>query len=73
MLKGIAPPSPFPKARGRKSELAGHTSGRKCCVTPAFSGIPNKGDKMEAKKNKKNKTKNFPMVSLILQTAPTGV
>ena len=26
----------------------GPTSGRKCYVTPAFSGIPNKGDKIKA-------------------------
>ena len=44
-------------------------------ITPAFSGIPNKWDKIKAKK--KNKNRNFPMVSLILptvlQTDPTGV
>ena len=64
--------SGIPKQRGTKSEFAtsplpsgGPTSGRKCYVTPAFSGIPNKGDKIKAqKKNKKNLNKNFSMVSL---------
>ena len=30
-----------------KSELAGPTSGRKCYITRAFSGVPNKGDKIK--------------------------
>ena len=35
------------KTRGTKSELVGPTSGRKCYITPAFSGIPeDKGDKI---------------------------
>ena len=39
----------------------GPTSGWKCYITPAFSGIPNKGDKVKAKKkSKKTKTKIFP-------------
>ena len=29
-----------PKTWGTKSELVGPTSGRKCYITPAFSGIP---------------------------------
>ena len=29
-----------PKSRGTKSELVGPTTGRKCYITPAFSGIP---------------------------------
>ena len=29
-----------PKTRGTKSELVGPTSGRKCYITPAFSGVP---------------------------------
>ena len=29
-----------PKTWGKKSELVGPTSGRKCYITPAFSGIP---------------------------------
>ena len=40
-----------PQQRGTKSELAASTmpsqgpkSGRKCYVTPAFSGVPNKGE-----------------------------
>ena len=50
-----------PKTWGTKSELVGPTSGRKCYITPAFSGIPNKGDKVKAKKKqKKTKTKIFP-------------
>ena len=60
-----------------KSELAGPTSGRKCYITSAFSGIPNKGDKVKAKKRQKNKNKNCPMMPVILPTAlqitPTGV
>ena len=32
--------------KGTKSELAGPTSGRKCYITTAFSGVPNKGDKI---------------------------
>ena len=36
-----------PKTRGTKSELVGPTSGRKCYITPAFSGIPkDKGNKI---------------------------
>ena len=31
-----------PKTWGTKSELVGPTSGRKCYITPAFSGIPSK-------------------------------
>ena len=44
---------------GTKPELAGPTSGQKCYITPAFSGIPNKEDKVKAQKqkSKKNKTK----------------
>ena len=58
--------------------LLGATSGQKCYITPTFSGIPNKEDKVKAKKKKQNnKSKTFPMVSLILpadlQTDPTGV
>ena len=44
-----------PQQRGTRSELAsstvpfqGHKSGRKCYVTPAFSGSPKKGDKIKA-------------------------
>ena len=37
-------------------------------ITPAFSGIPNTGGKIKAKKNKKTKKKYFPIVSLILPT-----
>ena len=44
-----------PKQRGAKSELApstlpfrGPKSGRKCYITPAFSGVPYKGDKIKA-------------------------
>ena len=29
-----------PKTLGKKSELVGSTSGRKCYITPAFSGVP---------------------------------
>ena len=36
-----------PKRGGTKSELVGPTSGRKCYITPAFLGIPNKGDKIK--------------------------
>ena len=37
----------YPKTWGTKSELVGPTSGRKCYVTPAFSGIPkDMGDKI---------------------------
>ena len=32
---------------GTKSELVGPTSGQKCYITPAFSGVPNKGDKIK--------------------------
>ena len=36
-----------PKTRGTKSELVGPTSGRKCYITPAFSGVPkDMGNKM---------------------------
>ena len=36
-----------PKSRRTKSELVGPTSGRKCYITPAFSGVPKvKGDKI---------------------------
>ena len=35
------------------STSTGPTSGRKCYVTPAFSGIPNKGDKIKARKKTK--------------------
>ena len=36
-----------PKSRRTKSELVGPTSGRKCYITPAFSGVPkDKGDKI---------------------------
>ena len=36
-----------PKSRETKSELVGPTSGRKCYITPAFSGVPKvKGDKI---------------------------
>ena len=36
-----------PKTWGTKSELVGPTSGRKCYITPAFSGIPkDMGDKI---------------------------
>ena len=37
----------FPKTWGTKSELLGATSGRKCYITPAFSGMPkNMGNKI---------------------------
>ena len=39
--------------------VAGPTSGRKCYITPAFSGIPNKGDQIKAKKNKKKQKQKF--------------
>ena len=40
--------SPNPYLLGcPKSEFAGPTSGRKCYITPAFSGVPNKGDKIK--------------------------
>ena len=32
------------------STSTGPTSGRKCYITPAFSGIPNKGDRIKAQK-----------------------
>ena len=36
-----------PKTLGTKSELVGPTSGRKCYITPAFSGVPkDMGDKI---------------------------
>ena len=49
--------SPTPSA-GRKSELAtsplssrGPKRGRKCYITPAFSGVPSKGDKIKVGSN----------------------
>ena len=37
----------YPKTWGTKSEVVGPTSGRKCYITPAFSGIPkDMGDKI---------------------------
>ena len=40
-----------PKTMGTKSELVGPTSGRKCYITPAFSGIPkDKGHKIRIRK-----------------------
>ena len=52
LFKGIAPPSQFPTtiaiAKGTKSEVAGPKSGRNCYITPASSGVPNKGDKIRS-------------------------
>ena len=48
-----------PKTWGTKSELVGPTSGWKCYITPAFSGIPNKGDKVKAKKSQKKQKQKF--------------
>ena len=43
--------------------LWGATKGRKCYITLAFSGIPNKGDNIKAQgKTKKIKEKNFHFV-----------
>ena len=51
----------------------GPTSGRKCYITPAFSGIPNKGDNIKATKKTK---KIFSILSLflsgVLQITPIG-
>ena len=43
----------------------GPTSWRKCYVNPAFSGIPNKGNKSKALK-KKTERRKFPTYSLTL-------
>ena len=32
----------------RRQNQSGHKRGRKCYITPAFSGVPNKGDKVKA-------------------------
>ena len=62
-----------PQQRGQNQ--SGPTSGRKCYITPAFSGIPKERGQSQSKK--KAKKKNCPMVSLILPTSvhitPTGV
>ena len=66
----------FPKKGGQNQNwmpnpclLGGPQVGAKCYITPAFSGMPHKGDKVKAKKRQKNKNKNCPMVSPSLPIA----
>ena len=48
-----------PQQRGQNQ--SGPTSGRKCYITPAFSGIPKeRGQSQSKKKAKKTKTKTVP-------------
>ena len=48
---------------------------KSCYITPAFSGIPNKEDKIKAqKKTEKNKKRKFSMIPpRVLQIAPAVV
>ena len=47
--------SPLPSRRPK--------SGRKCYIIPAFSGVPNKGDKSKVQKKKEKRKKRFPLCS----------
>ena len=44
---------------GTGGTCGGATRGRKCYVTPTFSGIPNKGDKIKAQKKQKKQQQKF--------------
>ena len=41
-------------------------TGRKCYITPAFWGVPNKGDKIKAQKSNKKQKQKISLVSHIL-------
>ena len=65
---------PFGGARGGEGVLLwGATSGRKCYRTPAFSGIPNKGDNIKAHGKTKGRKRKFSILSLgCCRLAPLG-
>ena len=48
--------SGIPKDMGEKIRIGGW----KCYITPAFLGIPNKGDKVKRKKRQKKQKQKFP-------------
>ena len=66
---------PFGGARGGEgvcTTCTTCTSGRKCYITLAFSGIPNKGDNIKAQGKTKKIFILFLTLSGVLHIAPTG-